>query len=73
MRAVLAELLDEARLLGRLILRRIPVIDGPEDAHPAQRARVVDVLHLLADNLFGVERALLALAGPEDLEVMMEG
>src|SRR5262249_9583253 len=71
--AVLAELLDEARLLGRLVLRCVPVIDGPEDAHPAQGPCVIDVLDLFAHDLFGVERALLALASAKDLEVMVEG
>src|SRR5882724_11469401 len=58
--AVLAEAGNEVRLLCRLVLWRIPVIDAPENAHPAQVALEIDILDFFADDLFRVERALLA-------------
>jgi hypothetical protein len=37
-RAILAITCDEVGLLGWLVLWRVPVVDAPEDAHPAEVA-----------------------------------
>src|SRR5262249_25766868 len=70
---VLAEASDEVRLLGRLILRCIPVVDAPEDAHPAQGPLEINVLDFFTDNLFGIKRTLFTLAVAEDLKIVVEG
>jgi hypothetical protein len=71
-RIVLAIVSDEVRLLGWLVLRRVPVVDAPENAHPAAVALKVDVFDLFADDLLGIERTYIAPAVEEDFEIVME-
>src|ERR1700674_3796493 len=65
---VLAIAGDEVGLFGRLILRAIPVVNAPVNAHAAEHAMLIDVLDFLADNFLGVERALLTSSVEENLE-----
>src|ERR1700674_3537947 len=63
---------DEVGLFGRLVLRAIPVVNAPVNAHAAEHARLIDVLDFLADDFLGVERTLLAFTVEEDLEVVVK-
>src|SRR5438552_6150977 len=69
---VLTEAGNEVQFLSRLVLRRVPVIDAPEDAHPAEVALEINVLDLSTDDLLGVEGAQPPPPVLEDLEVVME-
>src|SRR6516165_4793259 len=71
--AILAVASDEIMFLGGLILRRIPIVDAPVNAHATEITAVINIFDFLADNLFGEQLAQLSLAAPENLKVVMEG
>src|SRR5436190_1419330 len=71
-RAVLTEAGNEIRLLGRLILRRVPIGETPEEAHHTQGPLEIEILDLFAHDFFSIERALLVLPIAKELKVVME-
>ena len=69
---VLTEASSEICFFCGLVLWGIPIINAPKDTHATEVAVEVKVFDFFADNLFGIKRALLALATAEHFKVVME-